>query len=87
MQLKLDNISLFSLITIASFFLLLPFAFFLEGDLYSVDTMTHMVCLTLYQIGSEMWCLKGVLDPTKLMMTAVIAGIFFHLYQQVRLSP
>ena len=45
MQLDLDNISLFSLITIASFFLLLPFAFALEGDMYSMTAMQILVCM------------------------------------------
>eukprot|EP00210_Caulerpa_lentillifera_P000980 g944.t1 len=76
-KLKLDNISLFSLITIASFILLLPFACMLEGDLYSINVMRSM----------------GILEPAALIKKAVWAGVFFHLYQQVsymileRVSP
>jgi len=76
-KLALDNISLFSLITIASFFLLLPFAFVLEGDLYSSVSLASM----------------GVQSPRLLFGRAVVAGVFFHLYQQVsymilqRVSP
>eukprot|EP00210_Caulerpa_lentillifera_P001958 g1879.t1 len=76
-KLKLDNISLFSLITIASFILLLPFACMLEGDLYSLNVMRSM----------------GVVEPILLIKKAVWAGVFFHLYQQVsymilaRVSP
>ncbi|GMH33700.1 hypothetical protein BSKO_01534 [Bryopsis sp. KO-2023] len=76
-EIKMDNITLFSLITMMSFVLLLPFALLTEGFTFSVEGMKAL----------------GVLDPSSIIMKAVAAGALFHTYQQVsymilqRVSP
>ena len=63
----LDNINLFSLITILSFFLLAPFTLANEGFVFSQAAMQRL----------------GVLAPETVMKQALLAGVCFHAYQQV----
>ena len=63
----LDNINLFSLITILSFFLLAPFTLANEGFVFSQAAMARL----------------GVLAPETVMRQALLAGVCFHAYQQV----
>ncbi|KAK9846393.1 hypothetical protein WJX81_002918 [Elliptochloris bilobata] len=73
----LDNINLFSLITILSFFLLAPFTLLREGFMFSAEAMKGI----------------GILAPETVMKQALLAGVCFHAYQQVsymilqRVSP
>jgi len=73
----LDNINLFSIITIMSTFLLAPVTLFTEGFKFTNSSMTAM----------------GIIDPTAIVMKALVAGMCFHAYQQVsymilqRVSP
>ena len=65
---SLDNINLFSIITILSFLLLTPFALLRDGGFtFSASAMRGM----------------GILDPGLVMRRAVLAGFCFHAYQQV----
>ena len=65
---SLDNINLFSIITILSFLLLTPFALLRDGGFtFSASSMRGM----------------GILDPNLVMRRAVLAGFCFHAYQQV----
>ena len=63
----LDNINLFSLITILSFFLLAPFTLANEGFVFSMEAMRGL----------------GVTAPETVMKQALLAGVCFHAYQQV----
>ena len=68
---SLDNINLFSIITILSFFLLTPVALLRDGGFtFSASAMRGM----------------GILDPNLVMKRALIAGFCFHAYQQVGVS-
>lgn len=64
---SLDNINLFSIITILSFFILTPIALLLEGVTFTPAALTA----------------AGVLNHTLLLKRAVIAALCFHAYQQV----
>ncbi|KAF6148259.1 hypothetical protein GIB67_012034 [Kingdonia uniflora] len=66
---SMDNITLFSVITIMSLFLLTPVALFMEGVKFT-PTYLQVVGLNAKDI-----CIK-----------ALVAGICFHAYQQVRHS-
>jgi len=74
---KMDNINLFSIITIMSFFLLTPVTLMAEGVQFTTANMAAM----------------GVADPSALMVRAMQAAVCFHAYQQVsymilqRVSP
>ncbi|XP_071706644.1 phosphoenolpyruvate/phosphate translocator 2, chloroplastic-like [Rutidosis leptorrhynchoides] len=65
----LDNINLFSMMTIISFILLIPFAFLFEGFKFSPDNL---------QFAAS----QGV-NVRELCVRSVLAGICFHSYQQV----
>ena len=66
---SLDNINLFSIITILSFVLLTPVALIRDGGFtFSASAMRNM----------------GILDPSLVMKRAIFAGFCFHAYQQVR---
>ncbi|KAI3520750.1 hypothetical protein L1887_10201 [Cichorium endivia] len=65
----LDNINLFSVITIISFILLIPFAFSLEGFKLTPDYL---------QTAAS----QGV-NVRELCVRSVLAGVCFHSYQQV----
>lgn len=73
----LDNINLFSVITILSFVILAPVALALEGA-----PLSHAALIA-----------HGVADPRLLLQRAILAGLCFHAYQQVsymilqRVSP
>eukprot|EP00884_Botryococcus_braunii_P002315 jgi/Botrbrau1/12084/Bobra.0186s0008.1 len=73
----LDNINLFSIITVMSFFILAPVALLKEGMTFSPAGMKAL----------------GVANPDLVIKQAVIAGVCFHAYQQVsymilaRVSP
>lgn len=67
MQGGLDNINLFSIITIMSFFLLAPFCFFKEGATFTPAGLKAL----------------GVANPDLVIKQAVLAGVCFHAYQQV----
>ena len=65
---SLDNINLFSIITILSFLLLTPFALLRDGGFtFSASAMRGM----------------GILDPNLVIKRALFAGFCFHAYQQV----
>lgn len=63
---SLDNINLFSIITIMSFFILAPFTLIVEGFKVSPAVMTSMG-----------------LDSAVILKRLLLAGICFHMYQQV----
>lgn len=73
----LDNISMFSLITIASFLMLTPISLAVEG----------------WSLTPAALAAKGVANPSLVMQHALIAALCFHTYQQVsymilsRVSP
>lgn len=73
----LDNISMFSLITIASFLILLPFSLAIEG----------------WKLTPSALQAAGVADPNALIGKTLIAAFCFHSYQQLsymilaRVSP
>ena len=67
LQGSLDNINLFSIITIMSFFLLAPVTLLTEGVKFTPGAIEAM----------------GVVNPSALMQKAVLAGFCFHAYQQV----
>ncbi|XP_024532626.1 phosphoenolpyruvate/phosphate translocator 2, chloroplastic isoform X1 [Selaginella moellendorffii] len=94
---SLDNINLFSVITILSFFLLAPVTLFFEGVKFTPEYLTSMVDLfralpTLRLLIERKWILQG-LDVKVVMLRALVAGLCFHSYQQVsymilqRVSP
>ncbi len=65
---SLDNINLFSIITILSFFLLAPVALLRDGGFtFSASAMQGM----------------GIIEPNLVMKRAILAGFCFHAYQQV----
>ena len=65
---SLDNINLFSIITILSFVLLTPVALIRDGGFtFSATAMRGM----------------GILDPNLVIKRAIFAGFCFHAYQQV----
>jgi hypothetical protein len=66
----LDNINLFSLITVMSFFLLAPFALLKDGGLK----------FTPHAIKA-----MGIMDVELVMKRTILAGFCFHAYQQVPL--
>ncbi|WJX65327.1 holo-[acyl-carrier-protein] synthase, variant 2 [Trifolium repens] len=65
----LDNINLYSVITIISFFLLLPFAIFLEGVKFTPSYLQSAAS-------------QG-LNVRELCIRSVLAAFCFHAYQQV----
>lgn len=69
MQGALDNINLFSIITIMSFILLAPFTLAMEGF-----QLTHSGLTAL-----------GVVDTNFIFQQALYAALSFHMYQQVSL--
>eukprot|EP00803_Ostreobium_quekettii_P001284 evm.model.scf_105.9 EVM.evm.TU.scf_105.9 scf_105:93366-99084(+) len=76
-KLPIDNFNLFSIITIMSFFILLPFSLLSEGFSFTPTAMKAL----------------GILDPKDIIMRASYAAVLFHTYQQVsymilqRVSP
>lgn len=62
----LDNINLFSIITIWSFILMAPIAFAMEG----------------MKLAPSVLAAEG-LDPQAMLTKLLLAGLFFHSYQQV----
>ena len=74
---NIDNINLFSIITLMSSVLLIPVTLLTEGFQLTASNMASM----------------GILDPNAIIAKAVAAGLCFHLYQQVsymilsRVSP
>jgi hypothetical protein len=67
LQGSLDNINLFSIITILSFFLLAPFALLKDGFLVTPTALRSL----------------GIVNTDLVMKQALIAGVCFHAYQQV----
>uniref|UniRef100_A0A7S0R1A5 Sugar phosphate transporter domain-containing protein n=1 Tax=Chlamydomonas leiostraca TaxID=1034604 RepID=A0A7S0R1A5_9CHLO len=73
----MDNVNLFGIIQILSFCLLLPVNLFMEG----------------WNLTPAVLAARGVLNPSDIIAKAAIAGLCFHLYQQVsymilqRVSP
>ncbi|XP_019426816.1 PREDICTED: phosphoenolpyruvate/phosphate translocator 2, chloroplastic-like isoform X2 [Lupinus angustifolius] len=65
----LDNINLYSVITIISFILLVPFAIFLEGVKFTPSYLQSAAS-------------QG-LNVRELCMRSILAGFCFHAYQQV----
>ncbi|KAL7614663.1 hypothetical protein Lser_V15G07773 [Lactuca serriola] len=65
----LDNINLFSVITIISFILLIPFMFLLEGFKFTPEYLQSAAS-------------QGV-NVRELCVRSVLAGVCFHSYQQV----
>ena len=70
-QVQMDNINLFSLITILSLFLLAPFTLLREGVQFTPSAMRAL----------------GVANTEALMRKALLAGFCFHAYQQVGPHP
>jgi len=66
---RLDNINLFSIITIMSFFILAPVTLLLEGVKFTPSAMQSM----------------GILNTTEVIKKTLLAGVCFHAYQQVML--
>lgn len=66
---SLDNINLFSLITVLSFFLLTPIALLRDGGFLLTPNAMHAM---------------GIIDTKLVLQRAVFAGFCFHAYQQVR---
>ena len=64
----LDNINLFSVITILSFFLLLPFTLLKDGFVLAPSSIRA----------------AGVANVDQVLRRALLAGVSFHSYQQVR---
>lgn len=73
----MDNINLFSIITILSFILLAPIALLMDGVVFTPHAMA----------------VAGIAHPYSVMTQSLIAGLCFHAYQQVsymilqRVSP
>ena len=67
LQGSLDNINLFSIITIMSFFLLAPFTLAREG----------------FQLTHQGLSAIGVVDTNFIFQQALYAALSFHTYQQV----
>lgn len=66
---SLDNINLFSIITILSFCLLTPVALLRDGGFLLSPSAMHGM---------------GILDANTVLKRALFAGVCFHAYQQVR---
>ncbi|DBA65780.1 hypothetical protein WJX79_001358 [Trebouxia sp. C0005] len=64
---RLDNINLFSIITIMSFFILAPVTLLLEGVKFTPSAMQSM----------------GILNSSEVIQKTLLAGVCFHAYQQV----
>ena len=64
---RLDNINLFSIITIMSFFLLAPVTLLLEGVKFTPSAMQAM----------------GIMNSSEIIKKTLLAGLCFHAYQQV----
>jgi solute carrier family 35 protein E1 len=64
---SLDNINLFSIITILSFFILAPIAVLTDGVVFTPAALAA----------------AGITDTKALMVKAALAGVCFHAYQQV----
>ena len=64
---RLDNINLFSIITIMSFFILAPVTLLLDGVKFTPSAMQSM----------------GILNSTEVIKKTLLAGVCFHAYQQV----
>lgn len=62
-----DNVNLFSIITILSFFILTPIALIVEGTPFTPAALTA----------------AGITNHALLFKRALLAGICFHAYQQV----
>ena len=71
LQGSLDNINLFSVITIISFFLLAPVALLREG----------------FQLSHSGLHALGVVDTNFIFQQALYAALSFHTYQQVTAPP
>lgn len=67
----LDNINLFSIITMISFAILVPVALFIEGVKFMPSTLRAM----------------GIFNTGQLYKQILIAALCFHSYQQVCLIP
>lgn len=72
MQGSLDNINLFSLITVMSFLLLAPVALLRDGGLLITPSAMRAA---------------GILDTQLVLKRAILAGFCFHAYQQVTHAP
>lgn len=64
---RLDNINLFSIITIMSFFILAPVTLLLEGVKFTPGAMQSL----------------GIMNSTEVIKKTLLAGVCFHAYQQV----
>jgi solute carrier family 35 protein E1 len=69
---SLDNINLFSIITIMSFLLLAPVALLRDGG---------------FRLTPGSLRAMGVLDAHTVIKRALLAGACFHAYQQARSAP
>ena len=67
---RLDNINLFSIITIMSFFILAPVTLLLEGVKFTPSAMQSL----------------GIANSTEIIKKTLLAGVCFHAYQQVSLT-
>ena len=65
---KLDNINLFSIITIMSFLLLAPVTLLTEGVKFTPSAMKAL----------------GIANTTEVIKKTLLAGLCFHSYQQVK---
>lgn len=99
---SMDNITLFSIITVMSFFLLAPVALFMEGVKFTPTFLQTAVSILLKLKVTKLWFTFGYISKTnfiifcclqlqgldvKLIYTrSLIAALCFHAYQQVRLS-
>ncbi|GAX78880.1 hypothetical protein CEUSTIGMA_g6319.t1 [Chlamydomonas eustigma] len=63
----MDNITMFSIMTVASFFLLLPFSLLMDGWKFTPAYLAS----------------AGLLEPNTIIQQACLAGLCFHTYQQV----
>ncbi|PKI37906.1 hypothetical protein CRG98_041681 [Punica granatum] len=76
---SMDNITLFSIITVMSFFLLFPVTYFTEGFKYAPSFLQSAV--------------KSGINVKQLLTRSLLAALCFHAYQQVsymilqRVSP
>ena len=70
LQGSLDNINLFSLITILSFLLLAPFTLATEG----------------FQLTQSGLAQLGVVNTSFIYKQALLAAVSFHAYQQVQIT-
>ena len=65
-KVPIDNFNLFSIITVLSFFILLPFSLLAEGFTFTPDAMRAL----------------GILNPMDIITRALYAAVLFHTYQQ-----